>query len=250
MLRLSISYGYAWSVWEDKGGLQPDIESLALPRKFVAPLKAWTFREDMTLHEPMFTGRKEYDEEGRALAMQLQQAVGDRLHVMFHHWEAFDPKQWRYQWREEDLLTGDCEEYWLNEDLPEDVVTKVVKIYPDFCGAYLWDLDGCCIGNEDPAFLDDLDARFTAWSERWDACYDIDNWKLDKARLAEEQFDVQGIALATELKRAVGPTVKVIYYCTLSETTLEVLEDGKTIECPPDTDFRQWALDNSNILSP
>ena len=58
MIRLSISYGYAWSVWEDKGGLQPDIESLALPRKFVAPLKAWTFREDMTLHEPMFSTQR------------------------------------------------------------------------------------------------------------------------------------------------------------------------------------------------
>ena len=106
-------------------------------------------------------------------------------------------------------------------------------------------MDGCGIGNEAPAFPDDLDERFTKWSEGWDAHYDTNAMKLDKAALAAEGFDEQGLALAAELKRAVGEAAKVIYYCTLRTAALEVMGDGTTIEWPRETDFRQWALDHA-----
>ena len=157
----------------------------------------------------------------------------------------FDPKQWRSFWREENLFSGEWKEFWLHEDLPEGIAVKVIRIHPDFGGAYLWDLDGCCIGNDAPAFPDDLDQRFTAWSERWDALYNIETMTLDKAKLAKEGFDDQGIAMATELKRAIGSAARVIYDCTLNKITLEVFEDGRTIEWLRETDFRQWALDHN-----
>jgi len=245
MIKLTISAGYAWYVWEDKGGLQPTIESLAIPSKLGAKLNAWTFKRVAGIHAPTFTGRKEYDAKGRAIAADLQRAVGDRFHVMFHHWVAWDPTRWQTLWREEDLLSGESEEYWMEEDLPEKIALNVVRIYPDFCGAYLWDAEGCGIGNDDPAFSDDLDQRFTIWSKRWDACYDLQTMILDETKLAAEGFDDQGIALACDLKRAIGQAAMVIYYCTLSKSTLEVLEDGRTIEWPRETDFRQWALDQT-----
>jgi hypothetical protein len=121
----------------------------------------------------------------------------------------------------------------------------VVRIFPDFGGAYLWDLDGCCISNDNPAFPNDLDERFTAWSDSWEASLDTDMVRSDKARLASEGFDDRGVALATELKRAIGLEPRVIYYCTLRKTIWEVLEDGRIIELPRETDFRQWALDHA-----
>lgn len=245
MIELHISAGCSFSVWETKGGLQPRLESVPIPQEFMAKLEAWRKSYDSTCWQPLYSKRKEHDAKGRIIAAELQQAVGDKFHVTFRNWVEFDPKQWRSFWREENLFSGECKEFWINEDLPEEIATKVVSIAPDFEGAYLWDLDGCCIGNEGPAFPDDLDMRFTAWSEIWDACYDLDTMKLDKAKLAAEGFDEQGLALAAELKRAIGKAAKVIYCCILRKAALEVLEDGRTIEWPYETDFRQWALDHA-----
>lgn len=245
MIELHISAGHAWSVWKTEGGLQPTVESLAIPPEFGAPLQEWTFRKVPGIHAPTFTGRQKFDAEGRALAAELQRSVGDRFHVVFRHWAAFDPTRWQTQWREEDLLSGSWKDFWIHEDLPDGLEKKVVQIYPDCGGAYLWDLDGCCIGNEDPVFADDLDKRFMAWSESWDACFDTKTMKIDKVRLAHERFDERGLALATELKQAIGQAAKVVFYCNLRESALEVLEDGKTIEWPRETDFRQWALDHT-----
>jgi len=196
---------------------------------------------------PTFTGRAAFDAKGRALVAQLQKAVGDNFHVMFHHWISFDPKQWRSRWREEDLLSGKCKEFWLHEYLPIEVVTKVLSIYPDCGGAYLCDLDGCCIGNDKPVFSDNLDERLTAWSESWDKCFDSTAMKIDKKRLAEQKFDVRGLAMAKELKRAVGVTSRVIYHYTLRRKTEEVLEDGETKEVPRNTNFRRWALKQARL---
>ncbi len=248
MIELHISPGYSWSVWETKGGLQPTVESLNIPPSFTKRFEKWESKMGRYKSEYPDDEYKKYEAEGRDIALELQRAVGEQFHVIFRYWEAFDPKRWKTKWREEDLFTGKSkDEFWLHEDLPENLVNRVVRIYPDYCSAYLWDLDGCCTCNDEALpYSDDLDARFSAWADRWDAAHDIGKRNLDKNQLAAEKFDDQGIALAAELKRALGAGVRVIYYCTLSDAILEVLKDGKTIECPPDTDFRQWALDNSN----
>lgn len=243
MIELHISAGCAWSVWETRGGLQPTIEELKIPPEFGNPLKEWAFRKISGIHDPLFTGRREFDAEGRSLAMRLQEEVGSRFHVNFRNWIAFDSKRWRTRWKDEDLLTGRSKFCWIEEDLPGNLAIKVLRIFPDAAGTYLWDLNGCCIGNENPAFSDELDERLTTWSNRWDTCYDIKTMRIDKTRLAEERFDEQGVALAAELNRAVGADARVIYYCTLTKAALEILENGQTVKCPRETDFRQWALD-------
>ena len=195
-------------------------------------------------HRYIYTRRKEFDAEGRKLVAELQRAVGDRFHVSFRSWVTFDPKHWRTLWRDEDLFSGASEENWFNDDLPDEVVVKVVKIYPDFGGAYLWDMNGWGIGNDAPAFPDELDERFMAWANLWDEAYNFDTHQVDRWRLSRIGFDQQGIDLAVELKRAVGTATKVIYCCQLREPALEVFEGGSTIEWPRNTDFRQWALDS------
>lgn len=244
MIELSISAGCSCSVWKTEGGLQPRIEEIGIPTEFSIRLDDWINKCSPEHWAPSYSGRKELDAEGRALAGELQHAVGDKFAVNFRHWVAFDPKQWRTLWREELIPTGECKEFWLEDDLPDDVAVKVVKIFPDCGGAYLWDLDGVCIGNENPAFSDDLDKRFTAWSESWDVCFNDKTVKVDKVRLASKRFDERGLALAVELKRAIRNQARVIYCCQLSEPAVEVLEDGSTIEWPSDTDFRQWALNS------
>ena len=245
VIELSISAGHSCSVHIVAGGLQPNLEDLPIPPEFYAKLEVWLKKYDATCFEPLFSGRKAHDAEGLEIAKELQRAVGKKkIQVVFRHWVDFDPKQWRRFYREENLFTGECKEFWIEGDLPDDLAKKVVKIFPDCCGMYLWDLDGCCIGNEDPAFPDDLDKRFTAWSESWDAaCDNSTTFKIDKARLAAERFDERGLELAAELKRCIRDQAKVIYLCTLRKASLEVLEDGNTIEWPYGTDFRQWALD-------
>ena len=243
VIELHITPGCAWSVWETMGGLQPRLDSLGIPPEFITKFRPWKEKWCSDFWEPKFIGRKEYDAEGRAHATELQRAVGDRFHIVFRHWVSFDSNQWRTEWREEDLVTGETNEFWIEDDLPEGLAVKVVKIYPDCNGTYLWDLDGCCIDNTDPVFPDNLDARFTAWSETWDACFDVKTIKVDKAKLASDKFDERGLALAVELKREIGEAARVIYYCNLSELALEVLMEGTTKEWPRDTDFRQWALD-------
>jgi hypothetical protein len=242
MIEISISAGYGWHLWKVGGGLQPSLESLRLPQEPVDRLKAWSKRAVRDLHAPTFTGRKEFDLEGRALAKELQDAaIGEDIHILFNHWQEFDPGRWAALWRKENLRTGHSDEYWLEEDLPKEVVTKIVHIFPDCGGCYVWDLDGTA-GFDEPTIPDELDARFTAWSDSWDACFDSATMKVDKARLAGEKFDERGLALATELKQTMGWRMRVIYCCNLSEPALEVLGDGQTLVWPRGTDFRQQAL--------
>ena len=246
MIEVSISAGCTCSVWKVGGGLQPRLESLLLPPEVMAKLEAWRKTYDSTCWSPLFSRRKTHDAEGRIIAAELQHAVGDKdIQIIFRHWVEFDPKQWRSFWREENLCTGEWKEFWLPEYLPDGIEVKVVRIYPDFHGAYLWDLEGMCIGNGSLCFPDELDERFEAWSESWDACFDLARMNVDRARLAEEHFDERGTALTIELKLAIGQAARVIYYCSLREAALEVLENGKTIECARETDFRQWALDHA-----
>lgn len=248
VIELYISASYAWSVWKKDGGLQPTVESLALPPEARAPLREWTFRKVPGLHAPTFSGRQAHDAEGRALAIALQHAVGNRLQVVFRHWISFDRQHWRTLSGEENLLTGKRQEFFTHVDLPEEIAVSVLRIFPDVAGAYSWDLNACCIGNENPVFPEDLDERFTSWAKRWDAHRDFETGKPDKAALAAEGFDEQGLALAAELKGVIGPAAKVIYYCTLRAAALEVAGDATTIKWPRKTDFRQWALDHADRL--
>ena len=231
-------------VHEDQGGIQPDIESLKIPKEVLAPIESWLSKCAPDL--PDYIGREKLDAEGLVIATKLQQALGERIHVNFRRWIAFDKKSWRSKWREENLLSGSYNEFWMDECIPDDQAIKVVKIYPDCGGAYLWDLNGMCIGNDYPAFPDDLNIRFTKWSERWDDCFDPRLMQIDKARLTEQKFDQEGISLAAELKRHLGHAAKVVYYCTLDRSAMEITESGETIETPFETDFRQWVLDRMN----
>jgi hypothetical protein len=246
MIRLDISVGHSWSVWETEGGLQPTLASLNLPAEQVAKLEAWSKRCTRELWHPTYTGRKAFDAEGRALAIDLQRAIGETIHIRFRSWVAFDSRRWRTLWRDEDLVTGESEDNWFDDYLPDDLAIRVVQIYPDFAGAYLWDLNSCCISNESLPYSDDLDARFTAWAELWDQAYNFTAHKADHWQLSRIGFDQQGLDLAKELKSAVGNTHRVIYDCTLRELALDVLEDGGTVELPRNTDFRQWSLDQRN----
>jgi len=138
MIKLLISAGCASTVHEDKGGRQPRLEDLSIPPEFTAKLAAWQKKCDSTCWKPLYSRRKEHDAEGRSIAADLQQAVGDKFHVFFRHWVEFDSKQWRSFWREEDLYSGETNEFWLSEDLPDEIAEKVLRIYPDIGGCYLW----------------------------------------------------------------------------------------------------------------
>lgn len=231
------------SVWETNGGLQPQMEDMDLPLETFIPLDEWALNTPQDLHCPSFTRRTEYDAKGRILALQLQQQLGERIHVNFRAWVEFDPNGWQTKWHEEDLLTGDSTEFWIEEDLPEDIVVKIISVFPDACGVFLWDLDAGCIDNSDPAFSEDLYNRFTTWSEFWDSCYDSETNKVDKTQLAEARFDEQGVNLTKELKMEIGEQARVIYYPRLSEEAIEVLGDGSLKQWANETDFRQQALD-------
>lgn len=41
MIELHLSAGHAWDVWETKGGLEPTVDSLAIPKEIAAKFKAW-----------------------------------------------------------------------------------------------------------------------------------------------------------------------------------------------------------------
>jgi len=165
------------------------------------------------------------------------------IQIIFRQWMEFDPKQWRSYWRDENLFTWRVKTFWLNEDLPDDLAEKVLRIFPDFGGAYLWDADGCCLGVDSVGGTAEFDERFTKWAIRWDHCTSTKTPVTDVATLAAESFDDQGLALAAELKRVAGDKARVFYDFTLKKTDAEIRADGSIKETPRDTDYRQWALD-------
>ena len=103
--------------------------------------------------------------------------------------------------------------------------------------AYLWDLNGVCIGVECVGGSPKLACHFAEWADRWDETSTANNYETDRPTLAAEQFDEKGLALATELKRVVGDKSKVIYGFVLKEGAVEVLTDGSTREWHPGIDF-------------
>jgi hypothetical protein len=244
VIELGISAWHPCSVWKVGGGLQPGLESLPIPPEFMAKLDAWRNKYNPSCGEPSYSSRKEHDGEGRVIAVELQQAVGDKnIQVIFRHWEEFDPERWRSCWREENLFTGKCKGFWLDLDLPDKLATKVLQMFPDFGEAYLWDLDGGCLGVEEFDGTAELDERFRKWAAQWDSCTSTKTAETDVATLAADHFDEKGLALAAELKRVAGDKARVIYHFSLKKTDVEILADGGTKECPRNTDYRQWALD-------
>jgi len=251
VIELHITAWHPCEVWKVGGGLQPGLEDLPISPKFTARLKAWRNKFDSDCDVPSYSSRKEHDEEGRVIAAELQQAVGDKnIEVIFRHWQEFDPKGWRSYWREENLFIGDCKAFWLDEDLPDELATKILRIFPDFAGSYLWDLEGCCTGVESFGGTAELDERFTKWAEHWDTCtsIEIETMETDVAALAAGHFDEKGLALAVELKRVVGDKVRVVYRFSLRKADAEILAEGSTKEWPRDTDYRQWALDQRETI--
>ncbi len=243
MIELTITAWHPCSVWKTGGGLQPTVESLNLPREFITKLETWRKQFDSTCGEPLFSRRKEHDAEGRAIAAELQQAAGDKIQVIFRHWVAYDQTQWRSFWREENLHSGKCKEFWLEEDLPDELSEKLLTIYPDFSGTYLWDLNGGSLGVEDIGGTEELDERFRTWSRRWENCVTTKTYKIDYATLAAERFDQQGLALAAELKKVVCDKSRIIYCFTLKKAAAEILADSSTQDWPFERDNRKFVLD-------
>jgi len=242
--KFDLSAGCSCTVSKVGGGLQPRLEELPIPPEFLAKIEAWMKKYDATCWEPSYSHRKEHDAEGRAIAEGLQQAVADKnIQVVFRQWMEFDPKQWRSYWRDENLFTWSRKQFWLSEDLPDELATKVLRIYPDFGGAYLWDLDGCCLCVDFVGGTEEFDDRFTKWAILWDHCTSTKTPVTDVATLAAEHFDEKGLALAAELKRVVGDRARIIYRFTLKTVDAEILADGSITELPRNTDYRQWALD-------
>jgi hypothetical protein len=127
-----------------------------------------------------------------------------------------------------------------HNDVPDELAEKVLRIFPDFGiegDAYLWDLNGVCIGVEGVGGSEEFAKRFEKWAYRWDECMNIKTLELDAAKLAAERFDEQGLALAGELKRLVGEKSKVVYDFILKKGTVEVLADGSTRDWPPGINF-------------
>ena len=245
MIILTIAPGYACSVHDDKGGLQPTVESLGIPPALAAKLKVLHGKFRRKHFAPKYSGRKALEAEFRVIAEELQRSVGDRFVVEFRSWVRFDAKHWRTRWREVLLTTGKTKEFWIPDGLPDKLLRKVVRIFPDFGGAYLWDVDAGRLGNSGIEFSDALDQRFRAWADGWESCLDNKMLKIDKTKLAKARFDERGLALAVELKREIGQRIRVIYYCTLSEPALEVMSNGTTLAFPRNTDFREWVLEQA-----
>ena len=136
-----------------------------------------------------------------------------------------------------------------DEDLPDEIATKVLLIYPNFGDCYLWDLNGVGTGVESFGGSEEFASRFERWANRWDQCMNIDTMELDSATLANEHFDELGVALAAELKTLVGNKSKVIYGFILKHGVVEVLPDGGTCDWPPGFSSaanRKWILNEEN----
>ncbi|MCU0772049.1 MAG: hypothetical protein MUE94_09830 [Verrucomicrobia bacterium] len=215
-----------------------------MPEEFTARLNDWRKRYDASCGCPLYLRRKDHDAEGRSIAAELHHAVcKNDIHVIFRHWEAFDFRHWRTLRREENLATGNCRALWLEEDLPEALASRVVRIFPDHGGTYLWDLDGAAVSAEGLGAAADLDARFETWSNRWSACVGTDRRGANLAELAAERFDDEGLALARELKGVVGETARVVYNCVLAKVDIEIRADDSSQEWPRGTNYRQQVLD-------
>ena len=250
VFKFHLSAGHACTVSKVGGGLQPGLEELPIPPEFMAKIEAWDKKTDATCWAPSYSHRKEHDAEGRAIAEALQQAVADKnIQVVFRTWLEFDSKQWRAYWQDQNLFTWARKEFWLDEYLPGELATKVLRIFPDYVGACLWDLDGCCLCLEDHGVPAELEARFTKWTQLWESCTNTKNAAKDVATLTAEHFDEKGLALAGELKRVVGDKARVIYHFTLKKADAEILADGSIKEWPKNTDYRQWALDQRPALT-
>jgi len=100
-------------------------------------------------------------------------------------------------------------------DIPEEMCFDVIRIWPEWGGAYLWDMNGICstvgsiTGNDD----DPWDDTFMAWQdlyERKPLTANADpQWKSEHERAL---FDHQGITLAQRLFDFFHQKRTVIYY--------------------------------------
>ena len=81
--------------------------------------------------------------------------------------------------------------------------TKSWRIMADY-GCGLWDDRGWCTSpdNDEINAPEDVVTRFEAW---------VDRYVLEEESLDLDSFNREGRALALELKRIVGPSIKVFY---------------------------------------
>lgn len=79
-----------------------------------------------------------------------------------------------------------------------------VTVWADY-GCCLFDEEGFALVTLDRQLPRDLAARLHAWENRfWDA-------RESPGTLDADEFDAEGIAIAVEIKRHLGPNVRVTY---------------------------------------
>ena len=84
----------------------------------------------------------------------------------------------------------------ISEDLPDEIAEKVLRIFPDFGivgDAYLWDLNGVCIGAKSVGGSEEFVRRLQTWAARWEECMDngLDNLITHSRLGLAQQFRTQ-----------------------------------------------------------
>lgn len=109
-----------------------------------------------------------------------------------------------------------------DDDIPEEMCLDVVRVWAEWGGAYLWDMNGCSCGVADITgkTSEALDAEFEEWQSiyegnKMDDKYDP-IWNSDFKRL---EFDRKGIDLSRRLFEYLQGAKTVIYFDTENKIT-------------------------------
>jgi hypothetical protein len=110
---------------------------------------------------------------------------------------------------------------------------RLLKIYPDYGGAFMWQADVCIDLGDWAVGHEDLERRFEAWSEEVpDPLIDPDTgWPqslVDRNAPRWQDWLRRGYELAKEV-RAVVPSDYVIWYCPFGE----IYEIDNASPCAP-----------------
>lgn len=78
---LTVMADYDCGLWDSKGGMDSDDEEINAPPEFVRRFDAWLGKYDDIVEGRL--DEKIFDEEGRALAVELKKNVGPSYKVFF-----------------------------------------------------------------------------------------------------------------------------------------------------------------------
>ena len=117
-------------------------------------------------------------------------------------------------------------DYPLDErgEIPEPMCFDLLRVFADYGGAYLWDMNGVCtMVSEithpgDDTFTEPLDAEFEKWQKLYDEKpLDKTDYPLWDSKEEQIKFDEDGKTLAKKLYDFFKGRRTVIYYPTLRE---------------------------------